>query len=157
MPNDIFLSESPVTDANQRQAGVICPHRNCGRENPAENQQCEACGGALAAFSSLYFLPAFFYNEGLQAYNAGNAQNARAYWLAAAQLNRSDPAPLIVLGKLHAQQGELKTAVDYWLQALDIAPSHETALRCLFEAKKLSDAPQEKKTKARRHRKKRKA
>jgi len=129
-----------MTTVQAAASRIICPHQDCGRDNDAGRQACSACGGALEAFTSLYLLPAWFYNQGLLAYHAGNSQKAALCLRLSAELASSDPAPRVLLGKLHAQRGDLDAAITCWLEALEAAPRHETALTCLFEAKQILDS-----------------
>ena len=119
---------------------LICPHQNCGKQNRAEDKVCENCGRPFGIYSQLFFLPTYLYNEGLKAYKAGNIEEAVGCLLLSKELNPKEPDTFILLGKIYARLNRLETAVDIWLDALDIQPENEPALRCLSEAQKIIDS-----------------
>ena len=115
-----------------------CPHAGCARLNPIGATRCEGCGTALETFARLYFLPASCFNHGLQAIRSGDFFQGEAWMRMAHRLDPKDPATSVVLGKLCAEQGQWDAAQEFWLDALEAAPTHAAALLCLWESKQLA-------------------
>ncbi|MFQ5651629.1 MAG: hypothetical protein ACE5IY_16960 [bacterium] len=134
----------------ERDAKLLCPHQTCGHLNAWDKTECEACGADLRTFARLYLIPALLYNQGLQAYHEGATEKALRYLHLSSELNPRDVQPLLVLGKLYAQQEKLELAMDVWLDALEVDPSNKTAMTCLYEAKKLLTAKRTKASKPKR-------
>ncbi len=97
----------------------------CKRNAKVEDGRCVRCKGDLSALQVSRDMPAHLYNAGLEAAKSGDSLKAILKLAAASQLD-DRPEPLIVLGKLFANEG-----VDDYAQA------------CFLEAEKKGAAPPE--------------
>lgn len=122
---------------------IPCPIPNCGYRNDIDANVCAKCGEDLSSFSKLYFLPAYYYNQGLKAAQNREFDEAIKNLQLSASLDPSDIDTIILLGKVSAIKGDYKSAMEYWQQVLGVSPNNSEANRCIEKAVKiLNETPQ---------------
>lgn len=116
-----------------------CPIPNCGHNNEIDATVCAKCGEDLTSFAKLYFLPAYYYNQGLKAAQNGQLDEAIKNLQVSVSLDPSEIDTLVVLGKVSAINGNYERAIEYWQQALEINPNNSEANLCIEKAAKILD------------------
>lgn len=81
----------------------------------------------------------FYFYLGLACLYTGDTGGATSYFQRARQIKLRDPELMIAQAALFLRRGETHQAVEYYLEALEYAPEHRLAKRCLDFIRKKGD------------------
>lgn len=81
----------------------------------------------------------FYLYLGMACLHTGDIGGATTYFQRARQIKMRDPELLVAQAALHLRRGDTNQAVEYYLEALEYAPSHRLASRSLDFIRKNSD------------------
>lgn len=113
----------------------------CGSKNEINASACARCGEDISSFARLYFLPAFYFNQGLDAYNKGNLDEAVEKLQVSVALDQGNTETLALLAKVSVEKGDYEKAMESWQRVLEISPGNSEAHGGIEEAIKLRDTP----------------
>ena len=81
----------------------------------------------------------FYLYLGMACLHTGDIGGATTYFQRARQIKMRDPELLVAQAALHLRRGDTHQAVEYYLEALEYAPSHRLARKSLDFIRKGSD------------------
>ena len=102
-------------------SSLLCPI--CQTPQLPTSSVCPGCGENLAPLLHIQARHTLMYNLALRLAKEGQTEKAIANLVQANELAPNDPAILVVLGKLYAQQGRYENAKSSWTKALELCPS----------------------------------
>jgi nucleoid-associated protein YgaU len=117
----------------------VLPCPICGYRNKLEAKACAKCEADLSSFSKLYFLPTYYYNQGVEHAKNGNWHEAVKNLQVSLSLNPVDIDALVLLGKAYAMKGDYQSAMECWQQVLGINHNHVEARQCIEKIRDILD------------------
>ncbi|MGB0388734.1 MAG: BON domain-containing protein [Ardenticatenaceae bacterium] len=125
------VRSQPTIHQKGDQKGFRCPVCKAQVTNV---RVCPECKEDLTPMLLVHNLAPSHYNEGLRLAQEGNIQQAIEQLQTALVIEPSHLDSLIVLGKLHAQQGCYREAIGYWKRALELDPENAKAKEGILKA-----------------------